>query len=704
MSPVSGRRFVVVGHRGAAARAPENTAASLLAGIDAGADQIEIDVGLSRDGRAVVFHDTTLDRTTTGRGPVSSRDWAEIERLDAGSFFDPRFATERPLDLDGALALVRNRVPMVVEIKAARPEGCLRPGAGDYRAVDAVAAAVLRTGGIEGVTISSSSWPLLDAMGRALPGIDLALTVGYLERRDPVEWARKIGASAVHANRRLCARRWIERAHAAGLLVVPYTVNRRGELDPLLDAGADGAFTDDPAGLRRLLRRRRPEPEPRGPLVLGIDQGSGGTRAVLVAADGAVVGSREVRVGSRRLPGGLVVQDPDAVAASVVRAAEPLLEEAPTAVAAAGMACQRSSVVIWRRSSGEAVGPVISWRSGRPAFIPDRLLAAEERVVRVTGLTPRYPYGAVRAAAAAASDPAIARGLAEGRLVAGPLGAFLAARLARGREAACDPSLAQRMLTFDLRARRWDVDLADLAGLSASSLPPVLPSVADRGALRLGGRRVPFRALVGDVGAAVRATLDEHGPLGALILGTGGFLLSCPSRRPSTAPGLLASLLWEDAAGPVYAVEGTVHGLVASLFEAARLASIDDSMPERIASRGALALRAPRVVPAVDGLGTPDWDLESRFDIEPGDWTAAELIHGTVDALAGRFGRIGDLLRKSGLLPAGLAATGGLAASPHLVTAVSSAIGVTVLPDPRPHRAAVGAAILAREGAGFPSP
>ena len=63
--------MLIVGHRGAAAKAPENTAVSLVAGLDAGADMIEIDVGMTRDGRVVVLHDTTVDRTTSGRGALA---------------------------------------------------------------------------------------------------------------------------------------------------------------------------------------------------------------------------------------------------------------------------------------------------------------------------------------------------------------------------------------------------------------------------------------------------------------------------------------------------------------------------------------------------------------------------------------------------------------------------------------------------------
>ena len=130
--------MLIVGHRGAAARAPENTAVSLVAGLDAGADAIEIDVGLTRDGRVVLLHDATVDRTTSGRGALRSLTWERVRALDAGSWFSRRFKGEPPIDLDDALAIVRARVPIIVEIK---------PAAHDRETVDAVLACIARTGG-----------------------------------------------------------------------------------------------------------------------------------------------------------------------------------------------------------------------------------------------------------------------------------------------------------------------------------------------------------------------------------------------------------------------------------------------------------------------------------------------------------------------------------------------------------------------------
>jgi glycerophosphoryl diester phosphodiesterase len=696
---VDGRRFLVVGHRGAAARAPENTAASLGAGLDAGADLIEIDVGLTRDGRAVLLHDTTLDRTTSGRGPLRGATWDRVSLLDAGSWFSRRFRGEPPIDLDDALAIVRARVPLIVEVKPVSRERGRAVAAADRATVDAVIAAFERTGGLRGVTMSSAGWTLLEHAASRASGLDLALTMGFSERRDPFEWARRVEARALHPNARRCSREFFSRARDSGLLVIPYTVNAPSSAASLLEAGAGGVFTDDPAAMRRGLSRRGAKGAEQGELALGIDQGSGGTRSVLLDAAGSIVASRAVKVASRRGAGGAIVQDAEAIAASVVRASLPLIEIAPRRIAAAGLAVQRSSLVVWRRSDLKPVAPVLSWRAATAYEPPEALLRIEERIHRATGLTALYPYGAIRLAALAARVPEIDRGLRNGRLLAGPLGAFLAARLATRATAPCDPSLAQRTLAFDLDHGAFDTGLCDAAGVPAGCWPAVAPSTADRGLLRLGRARIPFRALLGDVGAAARSAL---GPLdsardGALVLGTGGFVVVPTGRIRCHVEGLLTTLLYEDGDGPVFAIEGTVHGLASGLVAAGRHGGWEELPAPRIGARAGGARRFPSVVAATEGTGTPDWEVVPRFTVEPGRWSPEEIVAGTIEDLAARFGVVAGLLRARDVLPTRFVASGGIAFAPHLTARISSRMGVSVEVDPRPDRTAAGAALLARD-------
>jgi glycerophosphoryl diester phosphodiesterase len=110
----------VGGHRGASAAAPENTYAAFDAAIAEGAAYTETDVQVSSDGRLVLVHDPTLDRTTNGRGPVSDLTFAELRALDAGSWFDGRFVSERIPELTEFLGWIEDRAPFgaAIELKA----------------------------------------------------------------------------------------------------------------------------------------------------------------------------------------------------------------------------------------------------------------------------------------------------------------------------------------------------------------------------------------------------------------------------------------------------------------------------------------------------------------------------------------------------------------------------------------------------------
>ena len=108
----------LIAHRGASADAPENTMAAFRLAADSGVTWVEFDVKLTHDGVPILMHDDTLDRTTGGKGTVADTNWADIQTLDAGSWFDKRFKDERVPHLVDVLRLCleRNIRPMI-EIK-----------------------------------------------------------------------------------------------------------------------------------------------------------------------------------------------------------------------------------------------------------------------------------------------------------------------------------------------------------------------------------------------------------------------------------------------------------------------------------------------------------------------------------------------------------------------------------------------------------
>lgn len=230
----------VFAHRGGGAFAPENTLAAMREGADRGFRGVEFDVKLSADGEPFLLHDDTLERTTSGNGSAASRTWAELARLDAGSWHSPRFAGEPLVRLEAvALALRARAIAANVEIKPC-PGRDTETGAAVARAC-----AALWLGAPEPPLLSSFSVEALRAARVAAPRLPLGVL--FEPGEIPPDWPRLLAAldaQALHAWLEDLTPTRVEAAHRAGLRVFAYTVNTVADADRLLQMGVDSLCTD----------------------------------------------------------------------------------------------------------------------------------------------------------------------------------------------------------------------------------------------------------------------------------------------------------------------------------------------------------------------------------------------------------------------------------------------------------------------------
>ncbi len=226
-----------VGHRGARGHAPENTMASFERGLALGAHVVETDVHLSRDDEVVVIHDETVDRTTDGHGLVRDLTVDELQALDAGSWFDPRFAGQRIPTLDEVCAWARERVPLAIEIKNGPIyyPGIASKVVGILRAYD-----MLR----QAIVISFDHYVLREVKMLAPDVVTGLLYVGRLV--DPVGAARAAGADAIHSQWAYTTPDLVQTVHAAGLAVSAWTANDVRQLRVLDQIGVDSIASDFP--------------------------------------------------------------------------------------------------------------------------------------------------------------------------------------------------------------------------------------------------------------------------------------------------------------------------------------------------------------------------------------------------------------------------------------------------------------------------
>ncbi len=244
---------LVYAHRGGAALRPENTIVSFDHGLALGADGLELDVHLSRDGVVVVHHDATLDRTTSGRGGLSDFTADELARLDAGCRFQSSDDAGTAFPFQGkGIGIPRLRavltrypsIPLIIELKSSRPELALRT-LEELRLADAV----------DRVSLGSFYRRVLHAARQAEPRIRTGASreeTRWALYRSLVRWPLKNAAfqefqvpEAV-GRTTVVTRRFIAHAHRAGLPVKVWTVDDAADMRRLIEWGVDALISDRP--------------------------------------------------------------------------------------------------------------------------------------------------------------------------------------------------------------------------------------------------------------------------------------------------------------------------------------------------------------------------------------------------------------------------------------------------------------------------
>jgi glycerophosphoryl diester phosphodiesterase len=240
------RRPLLIGHRGYPARFPENTPAAFEGAVQAGCDMIELDVTLTRDRKVVVIHDDTLNRTTSGSGPVRGHALEEIQALDAGSWFDPRFAAERVPGLDEVIALTAGRCMLNIEIKESAFEEGYPADAIEHQVVKLVKT----SGAMDRVIISSFDRRILERLARMPAPPALAYITDAGAEPEVMGVLRAIRAFSWHPRRTALTREQVERVHAEGTKIYPWTINTRAEAEALLLLGVDGLICNEMQAMR----------------------------------------------------------------------------------------------------------------------------------------------------------------------------------------------------------------------------------------------------------------------------------------------------------------------------------------------------------------------------------------------------------------------------------------------------------------------
>jgi glycerol kinase len=455
-------------------------------------------------------------------------------------------------------------------------------------------------------------------------------------------------------------------------------------------------------------------------VILGLDQGTSSSRAVLMRADGTLS-----HIAQRELPQiypqpGWVEQDPEAIWSSQAAAVRAVLGDAgldPSNIHCIGITNQRETTLVWERATGRPIANAIVWQDRRTADDCAQLAAAhhngsnvESLVSEKTGLVLDAYFSASKIRWILQHVPGARAQAQAGQLAFGTVDSWLIWKLTGGRRHITDVSNASRTLLFNIHTLAWDEELLDIFDIPRSMLPELVDSSGD---LALATELVPNRnitGIAGDQQAALFGQMCLRPGMAKNTYGTGCFLMLQSGPTPVRSPHrLLTTIAWRIAGQTNYALEGSIFVAGAAiqwlrdglgmLNSAAEVEALAASVPD---SGGVV------FVPALTGLGAPHWDPNARgviFGLTRGT-TRAHLARA---ALEGITFQVADIVRAmetnvadstSGLRVHELRVDGGASTNDLLMQMQADLLGIPIVRSQSSEATVLGACYLAGLGAG----
>ncbi|GHE48463.1 carbohydrate kinase [Streptomyces longispororuber] len=426
--------------------------------------------------------------------------------------------------------------------------------------------------------------------------------------------------------------------------------------------------------------------------VLAVDQGTSGTKALVVCPERGVIASAEAPVRPRHLPGGLVEVAPGELLASVLDAGRAALARAGEPVVAVGLANQGETVLAWDPASGEPLTEALVWQDRRAEPVCAELAAHAEELRHLTGL-PLDPYFA------APKMTWIRRHLTR-RGVVTTSDAWLVHRLTGAF--VTDAATAGRTQLLDLDAVTWSGRALDLFGLEGEELPRVVDAAGQVGTTRDFGGEVPLTGLLVDQQAALLAQ-DVTAPGSAkCTYGTGAFLLAQTGGRPRRGDsGLVACVAWRLAGRTSYCLDGQVYTAASAVRWLTDLGVIGGAHDLDRVGSGVPDSGGVTFVPALAGLAAPWWrgDLRGSLTGLGLDTGPGHVVRALCEGIAAQVAELADAAAADlGEPLRALRVDGGLTRSALLMQAQADLLQRPVEVSALPDVTALGVGAVARLG------
>jgi len=440
--------------------------------------------------------------------------------------------------------------------------------------------------------------------------------------------------------------------------------------------------------------------------LLGIDQGTSSSRAIIYDARANVVASAQQEFRQIYPKSGWVEHDPEEIWASVRNTMQEALGKAGITMrelAGIGITNQRETTLVWDRRNGECIYNAIVWQDRRTATFCRELSGriADDAVAGKTGLR-LDPYFSATKAAWILNNVEGARSLADdGHLAFGTVDSFLLWRLTGGAVHATDATNASRTMLFNIHTQRWDDELLALLEIPRSMLPEVLDCAADFGAVSEDefGAAVPVCGIAGDQQAALIGQAGFDYGMTKSTYGTGCFVIANTGSTALASHNQLLTTIASRIHGEVsYGLEGSVFVAGSALQWLRDELRIIESAPEseQVAERTGI-VDDVYVVPAFAGLGAPYWDPDARGAIVGLSRGSGrdQIVTATLQAVAYQTRDLFDAMADDGMAPSVIRVDGGMVANDWFLQFLSDILDVRVERPTNVESTVLGAAYLA---------
>jgi glycerol kinase len=438
--------------------------------------------------------------------------------------------------------------------------------------------------------------------------------------------------------------------------------------------------------------------------ILGIDQGTTQTTAVVEDENASFVEKHSIPLPARFPRPGWVEQDPYDILRTVREAVAPLIEKYD--IAAVGFDNQGETFVIWDVETGEPLTPAIVWQDKRGVEVCEALAVQvdNDSLRRKTGLILDSYFSAPKLRYAWEHDPKLRQAILDGRARFGTTETWVIWNLSDRKLHITDASTASRTLLFDINRLDWDDELLALFGATRTLLPGIVPSAGYAGDLDFGkGKPLPLHALLVDQQAALFGQACFKPGEMKCSFGTGSFLLmNIGGDMRLSNNGLLTTMAWHWDKETSYALDGGIFVTGAAV---QWLTESLGFLPDPSASSDSALQSQDRevvVIPALQGLAAPHWLSNARgaiFGLSRGS-TPADIVRATLDGIAFRvYEVVNAMSQDAGKTPPHLKVDGGPSGNPYLMQYIADLLNLEVRVAAAREATAMGIANLAAHSA-----